>query len=505
MTAKCDIHSSRILSKSTGTIFVKSNLAFDTKGSVISDFIAEEYDSQDIELNSIGEYYGIVAFLDFNFLKLVAVVTGISRQALWPRVYKITKIEFVKVYATQLPIAIDEKEFVSVTKREYLDQLLGTMFCVEMDMTGNIIGPPSGEKFFWNKYALGPLQDYGLQVFQGFVDSVHFALDPLVLELTLISRVAATAPGRRFWNRGLNEENNCEEIETVLMLCSPELMVCYKMIAGTVPLKWTQYPTTLSNPKIDYVDLIDNSTCYEGFREYFDNLGQVDVLDLIPRQGTGQLLSLKYQEFMTLYSGSNYYRDINDIPDQTFSVADKEGGFTVQNSFCRINNIDIDEDVLYAEYKIALRVLPSMINRFLDLKMDDGQFHRQIEIPFTGLWIKMAHAVTKLTLGTGSNQSLYHTSLQERLLSPLRKLVLSISRYYMGMFQDFAVQNSIDTFHGIFPRGYETTGSRIKLRSRIIFLDYSQSLIAGAILMLKRYFAPRRINGPFHFILACFW
>ena len=497
----------RILGK---TIFLGTDLAFDSKGDIIENFMDHRLQNsaiiEDEDCQLIAKHFGILAYIDFIFLKLVAVVTEIQRQSEWPHVLRVIQILFIPVYTSQLPVTIDEKEFVTVTKREYFDQLVGTIFGEDIDILGNVVGPPTDDKYFWNKHALGPLLKYGIRVFNGFVETVRLATTPADLEMTIISRISALAQGKRYWNRGLNEDNYCEELETVVMLCTPNLMTCYKLFSGSVPLKWTQHPETLSPPKIKYSDDFNTECAFRDCEKYFESLGLVNIVDLIPRDGNvGNFLSMKYQEFTSCFPYVGYYRDVAHIPDQSFSMTNNGGFSVLQKSFCRVNNIDIDDTVWFAQYKIAKSVLAKMAKEFPEVPADKREYRKAIAQPFKQLWIRMADCMTKYTMGTGINKSKYRVHYYDRLLSPILSAKIGISRYYLGMFQDFGAHDAINTFHGRFPPGYESVPCRIKLRTKIIFMDYSTSLFTGAILMIKRYASPRKIDNPTQFVLACLW
>ena len=177
----------------------------------------------------------------------------------------------------------------------------------------------------------------------------------------------------------------------------------------------------------------------------------------------------------------------------------------IQQSFCRVNDIDISENVFVCQLQIIESILYDMVNEFLEVRLKQSKYLTSVLQPFRVVWMQMADEISKYTVGTGVNRSRFNFKWSDSIFHPVRLCYYGISRYYMGIFQDFAVQNEIDTIHGIFPPGYDTVPGRMQLRNLIILSDYSCSMLCGGILLLKRYTAPRSIDNLARFSLACIW
>ncbi|CAD8100342.1 unnamed protein product [Paramecium sonneborni] len=349
--------------------------------------------------------------------------------------------------------------------------------------------------------------------------------------LILISRRETLRSGRRFVQRGCDQEGNCTnfaETEQILFLNRQESREIYSFIQtrGSMPFNWQQQPTLKWAPKATIIG--DRSYNQELCKKHFETCAQSYqqlqiILNLIDKKGTQKMLGeyftnmiggvktvkIKYVWFDFHHECRNMkYENLSKLLNEVKDDLKKSGYFHADidknnnNILSKINNqqtgvvrtncMDCLDRTNVVQSVVSRNFLLQILNQTNIIHTLTGEalqvLPNDLEQIFRDQWTKNADIMSILYSGTGALKTDFTRTGKRTFWGSLQDGKNSIHRYYINNFVDAHNQNCIDLALGkleIDKINYKKPqfNGVLQLFIFIIFLMYLMtSLLPGLIL-----------------------
>ncbi|KAG8528836.1 uncharacterized protein KY384_006525 [Bacidia gigantensis] len=364
--------------------------------------------------------------------------------------------------------------------------------------------------FFWNRHLIEPFvsgqhHSFVLPLMQGFVGQRGFRLtktqddsvetvpkiqasssDSSILEdtdflLTLISRRSIHRPGLRYLRRGVDNEGhtaNSVETEQILSKASwarNEKMYSLTQIRGSIPLFFSQSPYSFKPVPILQQSEDMNRTA---FKRHFASLnrryGTIQIVSLVDRTGGERAIGERYETFtseLNSKTGSeqsnigfewfDFHRECRGMQFQnvsilmdTLSKTLKAFGQTVemkgilpsrQQGIIRTNCMDCLDRSNVVQSAFGQRALEDALKEEgvdVNLRTDTSTQW------FNSLWADNGDAISKQYSSTAALKGDFTRTRRRNYRGAINDLVLTLSRYYNNIFNDYFSQAAIDYLLG---------------------------------------------------------
>ena len=171
-------------------------------------------------------------------------------------------------------------------------------FSTEYDLTRRLqdqIDSESSEPdndYIWNNFLLKPFPitkhaaaaRLFAECIRGFIGFSQLTIADHALGLTVISRVASSRAGTRFFSRGIDDDGNVSNfVESETILCVPEGTFSYVIVRGSVPVFWDQQGVQIGSQSVRLTR--SSNATQPAFDRHFSKLfkkhGLIHVVDLL--------------------------------------------------------------------------------------------------------------------------------------------------------------------------------------------------------------------------------
>jgi hypothetical protein len=345
------------------------------------------------------------------------------------------------------------------------------------------------------------------------------------LNIIFISRIASKRAGVRYWMRGADLEGNVAiEVECEAILSIHDIQFAFRILRGSVPLQWNQNALSLSTPSILFSNVLSSSS-QQALQNHFSRLlveykGVVTAVDLIgsSRPDRNELSALYEQAIVSIANYDIDYHQIKYDSLQSLELSIKSRFIQLlrhqhyymknlrndrsprnkQSGVFRINGLDcIDETSIVTYWFFELKI-NQILNDFDIPKMDKRTIKK-----LKSVFLFQMNEICFYYAGTEiKKQSVLSESF---LTGGVKDMYISACRFYISRFQDYQNQDRLDLMMREYPTPFENIALVIQKRRRLFFQECTREYWLSAILLIKRYFAPREIRSFFQFIFAMIW
>ncbi|KAI9027934.1 inositol polyphosphate phosphatase [Hyaloraphidium curvatum] len=354
------------------------------------------------------------------------------------------------------------------------------------------------EEFLWNRHMLkdllyirdGMLDDEKaeldasglmLAMVQGFVGAGNVRIQDRsgsLNQLVLISRLSCRRAGTRFSTRGVDDEGNVANfVETELVLDSPQYLLSFVQLRGSVPIFWEQPGVQGFTQRIEIAR--GSEATGPAFRNHFARLveayGDIQILNLLSAKEPEVVLTSAYrhhfersipelQEAVQLKNFDVHAECRNGNFDNLVylysAVAkwlDRAGYFLfhkdsrhpllLQGGHLRINCLDCLDRTNVVQTFMALQVVTRHAVEYLDAD-PVAVFSPEAEATWRNLWSDNGDALSKIYAGSGAIRSSATRKGKQTLAGILDDASKSVQRFVVNNFVDKSRQETIDILLG---------------------------------------------------------
>ncbi|KAH7887567.1 SacI homology domain-containing protein [Phlebopus sp. FC_14] len=343
------------------------------------------------------------------------------------------------------------------------------------------------ERFVWNEYIVRSLLDFRekldpgerqdldrcqfiILAIQGYVGVSTMALpappvsgSPVIVTLSLISRLGSKRAGTRFNTRGVDDDGNTANfVETETILSTDQHCMSYTQVRGSVPLFWEQQGLQTFGQRIQITRPQASQPAFERhFAHLIEEYGATHAINLLGSKENEAILTAAYAKHVRLASGiwgnqlgithydfHNAVRiAINDNIDRfgfTLSDASSCEVITEQHGAFRTNCLDCLDRTNFVQDILSRKALEQYLGLVHPEWIQAGAlwtYHRE-------LWAENGDALSRIYAGTGALNTSFTRSGKRTLAGVLSDATKSVSRAYINNFQDKGKQIAIDMFLG---------------------------------------------------------
>ncbi|CAD8116127.1 unnamed protein product [Paramecium primaurelia] len=305
--------------------------------------------------------------------------------------------------------------------------------------------------------------------------------------LILVSRRETLRSGRRFVQRGCDQDGNCTnfaETEQILILNKQESRDIYSFVQtrGSMPFNWQQQPTLKWAPKATIIgDRSYNSElCKKHFEKCAESYQQLQIiLNLIDKKGTQKMLGeyftsmissvktvkTKYVWFDFHHECRNMkYENLSKLLNEIKEDIKKSGYFhaeidknnynilsnihSQQSGVVRTNCMDCLDRTNVVQSVVSRNFLLHILNQANIIHTLTGEalqvLPNDLEQIFRDQWTKNADIMSVLYSGTGALKTDFTRTGKRTFWGSLQDGKNSLHRYYINNFVDAHNQNCID-------------------------------------------------------------
>eukprot|EP01100_Stratorugosa_tubuloviscum_P008289 TRINITY_DN344_c2_g1_i1.p1 TRINITY_DN344_c2_g1~~TRINITY_DN344_c2_g1_i1.p1 ORF type:complete len:590 (+),score=188.30 TRINITY_DN344_c2_g1_i1:42-1772(+) len=482
---------------------------------------------------------GIIGFIQLKNVKCLIVISDCSlcgkifNKAIW----KITNIECIILTENSQLISEDKKYIELIEDLTKNNFYFSNSFDItnrlqnQFDNNQNSLSHKKYcERFFWNQFLLEPIisiieenskfNQFILPIMMGYIQINHITINSKNFDLILISRRNKHRSGTRFFQRGIDENGvvaNNVETEQIVTLPNFNKFASFVLIRGSIPLLWSQPPTTAYTPKIVTKGTPEQNT--KAFELHFQDLqktyGQQTLVNLINHKGIEKILEESYSEYTRKYNENNNgnlkyiafdfhheckgmkYHNISKLINQINSDIENYGYFCSddnkivksQSGTFRVNCIDNLDRTNVIQSAIAREALADICSKFEIIQSGIPiKDIPQIETVYKDMWANNADVISFQYSGTGALKNDFTRTGKRTIKGALADGYNSVTRYYINNFCDGKRQDAFDLFTGrhntsILSRSVTTNASPFKG-----FFTISAAIFLTAFIL--SYFTP---------------
>ncbi|KAI6035067.1 DNase I-like protein [Pisolithus orientalis] len=357
------------------------------------------------------------------------------------------------------------------------------------------------DRFIWNEYVVKSLLDFRekldpgerqdldrcqfiILAIQGYVGVFTMALPappvsgaPVIVTLSLISRLGRKRAGTRFNTRGVDDDGNTANfVETETILSTDLHCMSYTQVRGSVPLFWEQQGIQTFGQRIQITRPHASQPAFERhFAQLMDEYGAVHAINLLGSKENEATLTAAYANHLNrarniwsdqlgitqydfhyavkMAGHDSVIRDIERLKSVSdrmerfgYTLADASTGelITEQGGVFRTNCLDCLDRTNFVQDILSRKALEQYL-RVVHLEwIHSGSLwthHRE-------LWAENGDALSRIYAGTGALNTSYTRSGKRTLAGVLSDATKSVSRAYINNFQDKGKQVAIDMFLG---------------------------------------------------------
>ncbi|KAF7291041.1 Inositol polyphosphate phosphatase [Mycena chlorophos] len=357
------------------------------------------------------------------------------------------------------------------------------------------------EKFIWNAFLIRSLLDFRARLdsverrefdacqfivlaMQGYVGVTTMALPapptdgkPVIVTLSLISRLGWKRAGTRFNSRGVDDDGNVANfVETETLFTTDQQCVSAVQIRGSVPLFWEQQGLQTFGQKIQITRPTTSQPAFERhFAQLVEEYGSVHAINLlgskeneasltnayarhlqIAREAFGDEVYITHYDFHNAVRNGGHDSVVRDlrrmesvsrhIDNYGFTMCDVDSGdiVTEQKGVFRTNCLDCLDRTNFVQDIMSRTTL----EQYILLVRREWTHSHTLWTNHRELWGDNGDALSKIYAGTGALNTSFTRTGKRTLAGVLSDATKSVSRAYINNFQDSRKQAAIDMFLG---------------------------------------------------------
>ncbi|KAK7054247.1 inositol polyphosphate phosphatase [Favolaschia claudopus] len=358
------------------------------------------------------------------------------------------------------------------------------------------------ERFVWNAFLIRSLLDFRERLdplersefdtcqfivlaIQGYVGTSTMALPapptngaPIIVTLSLISRLSWKRAGTRFNARGVDDDGHTANfVETEVLFTSDQHCVSYAQVRGSVPLFWEQQGLQTFSQRIQLTRPTASQPAFDRhFAQLTEEYGSVHAINLLGTKENETSLTTAYGRHLQIARAAFGDDDLH-ITHYDFHNAVKIGGHdSVFRDLRRLESVsnhvdtygftmcDAPTDDLVTEQKGIFRtncldcldrtnfvqdIMARMtLEQYILLVRREWIHSHSLWTHHRELWAENGDALSRIYAGTGALNTSFTRSGKRTLAGVLSDATKSVSRAYINNFQDKGKQSAIDMFLG---------------------------------------------------------